>query len=112
MLNSFNAALGITSVIEEQFLTGTLDMTLAIALKKMVRQRDHCDLSDHGAIAFQAPNCLVIEQDGKLCGIFTEKDLPIRNLGLRPIPEMSKVIKLNLETMSHETKFHENFFAW
>ena len=75
MLNSSSSALAITLAIERQFLTGTLDMTLAIALEKMVRQRSHCDLSEHGASTFRAPNCLVVVQDDKLCGVFTEQDL-------------------------------------
>ncbi|WP_171971772.1 CBS domain-containing protein [[Limnothrix rosea] IAM M-220] len=74
MLNSANSTFAITLAIEHQFLTATLDETLAIALEKMVRQRNHCDLSAHGAGTFSAPNCLVVVQEDKLCGIFTEQD--------------------------------------
>lgn len=70
-----NPTLAIAPAIEQQFLTGTMEMTVAIALEKLVRCRTHCDLAEHGKGVFHAPNCLVIEQNQQLCGIFTERDL-------------------------------------
>ncbi|NJN73931.1 MAG: hypothetical protein HC799_14510 [Limnothrix sp. RL_2_0] len=48
MLTSLNSTLAIAPAIEQQFLTGTMEMTLAAALNEVVRLRSHCDLLGHG----------------------------------------------------------------
>ncbi|MGB2924782.1 MAG: CBS domain-containing protein [Limnothrix sp.] len=75
MLTSLNSTLAIAPAIGQQFLTGTMAMTLAEALSEMVRLRSHCDLSKYEESVFHTPSCLVVVQDGKLCGTFTERDL-------------------------------------
>jgi len=50
-------------------------MTLTAALDEMVRLRSHCELLGHGKKKSSSPSCLVVVQDGKLCGTLTEKNL-------------------------------------
>lgn len=50
-------------------------MSLAIARDHMVRLRSHCDLQAQDSPTADVPHCLVVLHEGKLCGIFTERDL-------------------------------------
>lgn len=50
-------------------------MTLAEALDEIVRLRSHCDLLGHGEKKVPSPSCLVVVQNGQLCGTFTERNL-------------------------------------
>jgi signal transduction histidine kinase/predicted transcriptional regulator len=78
VLTSLNPTLVIAPAIERQFLTGTIDMSLAIARDEMVRLRSHCDLGDQSNSenpVLDVPHCLMVVHEGKLCGIFTERDL-------------------------------------